>query len=141
MRIQGLLNNRKRLQEKFSRRLLLEASEIEVTSQEEIFIQEAIRVVEVNLSNEAFSVEMMAEELNLSRVQLFRKMKALTDQSPSRFIRSIRLKRARQLIEAEAGTISEIAYSVGFGSPTYFGKCFKEQYGTAPGDWTAQNEL
>lgn len=140
LRIQGLLSNRKRLQEKFSRRLLLEASEVEVSSQEEIFLNQAIAVVEANLGNEDFSIEQMAAELNISRVQLFRKLKALTDQSPSRFMRSIRLKRARQLIEGRAGTIAEIAYSVGFGSPTYFGKCYKEQYGTAPGEVPANQD-
>ena len=141
LRIQGLLNNRKRLQEKYSKRLLLEAKEVEVSSQEAVFLKEAIAIVDQNLGNEDFSIEQMASALHISRVQLFRKLKALTDQSPSRFIRSIRLKRAKQLIEGRAGTIAEVAYMVGFGSPTYFGKCFKEQYGTTPGDLLADETL
>jgi YesN/AraC family two-component response regulator len=134
LRIQGLLNNRNRLQEKFSRRLLLESGLVEVTSSDEAFLNEAAAIVEANLGDENFSIEKLAEALNISRSQAFRKIKALTNQSPSRFTRSIRLKRAKQLIEGRAGTIAEIAYSVGFSSPTYFSKCFKEQYGQLPGE-------
>lgn len=134
LRVQGLLNNRTRLQEKFSRRLLLESGLVEVTSSDEAFLNEAAAIVEANLGDENFSIEKLAEALNISRSQAFRKIKALTDQSPSRFTRSIRLKRAKQLIEGRAGTIAEIAYSMGFSSPTYFSKCFKEQYGLLPGE-------
>ena len=72
----------------------------------------------------------------MGRVQIFRKLKALTGKSPSRYIRTVRLTRARQMIEEKSGNISEIAYSVGFASPAYFSRCFKEEFGLLPSDLT-----
>jgi len=70
----------------------------------------------------------------MSRAQIHRKLKGLSGKSPSRFIRSVRLAKARKMIAEQDGNISEIAYSVGFSSPTYFGKCFKEEYGYSPSE-------
>ena len=85
------------------------------------------------MADENFSVEQLSDQLSMDRTQLFRKMKALTGQSPSAFIRTIRLKRAHQLLNAQAATVSEIAYATGFSSASYFIKCYKEQYGVSPG--------
>ena len=70
----------------------------------------------------------------MSRVQLHRKLKALTGKSASNYLKYVRLSRARKLIEEDKGNISEIAYSVGFSSPAYFTRCFKEEYGFPPSD-------
>ena len=82
-----------------------------------------------------FSVEQLGEEVGMSRSQILRKLQGLTGLSASQFIRNFRLQRAVELLEKDAGTVSEIAYKVGFGSPAYFVKCFREQYGYPPGEF------
>jgi transcriptional regulator GlxA family with amidase domain len=84
------------------------------------------------MGDETFSVENLARDVAMSYSQLHRKLTALLNQSPNHVIRSIRLQRAKDLIERDAGTISEIAYTVGFGSPAYLTKCFHEQFGIVP---------
>ncbi len=133
LQVRNLLSNRKRMQEFYSERILLETSELEVSSQEEVFLKKAISVVEDQIGNEDFNIEDFSRALAMDRTQLFRKLKALTDQSPSIFIRNLRLKRARQMLEGNAGTVSEIAFAVGFKSNSYFIKCFKELFGESPG--------
>lgn len=86
------------------------------------------------MSNSDLSVEDIGTELGLSRVQLYRKVKALTGFSPVELLRKTRLSKARQLLETTDQTISEIAYKVGFTAPSYFTKCFKEEHGVLPGD-------
>ncbi|WP_370087792.1 7TM diverse intracellular signaling domain-containing protein [Ekhidna sp.] len=131
--IRNLLASRDQMKSRYSNTLKLEASEIEVSSQQEIFLKKAIEIVEQHMADENFSVEELSSQLALDRTQLFRKLKALTGESPSTFIRTIRLKRAHQLLNAQAATVSEIAYATGFSSPSYFIKCYKEQYGHSPG--------
>ncbi len=133
LQISNLLNNRRRLQERYSKKLFLETSHQEVTSVEEEFLQKALRAVEENLADENFSVDQLSKALFMDRTQLFRKLKALTDQNPSNFIRNLRLKKAKYMLENGAGTVADIAFAVGFGSTTYFNKCFKELYGESPG--------
>lgn len=101
---------------------------------EEAFIQRFRDVVTKQMSNSDLSVEDIGSELNLSRVQLYRKIKALTGQSPVELTRHIRLKRGRDLLETTDMTISEIAYKVGFTAPSYFTKCFKDEFGILPGE-------
>ena len=86
------------------------------------------------MSNERFGVEQLSDELGMSRSQLHRKLTALIDQSPNQFIRSFRLQRAHDLLKQKAATASEIAYQVGFSSPSYFTKCFHEQFGYTPSE-------
>ena len=133
LHITNLLKNRQRMQEHCSRRLFLETSQQEVTSMDEVFLQKAIQVVEENMADEDFSVDPFSKALFMDRTQLFRKLKALTNQNPSNFIRNLRLKKAKYLLENDAGTVSDVAFTVGFGSTTYFNKCFKEFYGRFPG--------
>ena len=101
---------------------------------ENAFIQRFRHVVEEKMSNSDLSVEDIGTELGLSRVQLYRKVKALTGFSPVELLRKTRLSKARQLLETTDQTISEIAYKVGFTAPSYFTKCFKEEHGVLPGD-------
>lgn len=101
---------------------------------EEAFIQRFRDVVTKQMSNSDLSVEDIGSELNLSRVQLYRKIKALTGQSPVELTRHIRLKRGRDLLGTTDLTISEIAYKVGFTAPSYFTKCFKDEFGILPGE-------
>ncbi len=99
-----------------------------------VFITHYKEVVESRLSNSELSVEDLAADMNLSRVQLYRKVKAITGSTPIELLRTARLSRAYQLLLTTDKTISEVAYQVGFTSPSYFTKCFKEEYGMLPGD-------
>lgn len=98
------------------------------------FIQRLTDLVEANLSNEKFGVEDLIREMGLSHSNLHRKLKSISNQTISQFIREIRLKKAKELLLNEDLTVSEISYRVGFGSPTYFNKCFHEYFGYAPGE-------
>lgn len=100
--------------------------------QESVFMQRFKKVLDERLSDSDLSVEDIGAELGFSRVQLYRKVKALTGKSPVEFVRERRLERAQQLLLDSSFNISEIAYKVGFSSPSYFTKCYKDLYGTSP---------
>jgi signal transduction histidine kinase/DNA-binding response OmpR family regulator/ligand-binding sensor domain-containing protein len=135
VRVKNLIELRRKLREKFGKELVaLKPDEVKVTPVEKIFIQKVIDAIEEQLSDESFSVERLAEKVNMSYTQLHRKLKAVTDQSAAQFIRTLRLKKAMELLQNGGGTVSEIAYSVGFGSPAYFTKCFQEEFGRAPSE-------
>lgn len=112
-------------------------SNIDVPSVNEKFIQKALNVVEKNIDDTGFDIGVFCNELNMSRTQVHRKLAAITGQSTSEFIRSIRLKRAAQLLCKNAGSVSEIAYQSGFNNLSYFTKTFKAQFGVAPSKYTA----
>ena len=101
---------------------------------EQQFIDKISGIVEENFSNNNFGVAALANEMGISHSGLHRKLKAISKQSLSQFIRETRLKRARELLQLQTGTVAEIAYRVGFGSTTYFSKCFHDHYGYPPGE-------
>lgn len=101
---------------------------------EDEFLSRFIKMVEENMGDSNLSVESIAEGLGISRVQLYRKIKALTNYSAVEMIRNIRLKRAAAMLKTTASTVSEVAYTVGFSSPGYFSKCYKEYFGETPMD-------
>ena len=98
------------------------------------FITRFKEVIEARLTDSDISVEDLAADMNLSRVQLYRKVKNLTGSSPVELLRSARLNRAYQILLTTDKSVSEVAYDVGFTAPSYFTKCFKEEYGMVPGD-------
>lgn len=99
-----------------------------------LFIARFKEVVEKRLDDSNLSVEDLAAEMNLSRVQLYRKVKAVTGSSPVELLRSARLNRGYQLLLTSDKTVSEVAYAVGFTAPSYFTKCFKDEFGHSPTD-------
>jgi AraC-like DNA-binding protein len=134
IRIQNLIESRKRLREKFQRELIIKPSEMAVNSIDEQFITRLLKMVEEHIGDEKFGVEQLALEIGMSRSQIHRKMIALTNQAPNQFIRTFRLTRAMELLKKKAATASEIAYQVGFSSPSYFTKCFREEFGNTPSE-------
>jgi AraC-like DNA-binding protein len=98
------------------------------------FISRFREVVEKRLGDSDLSVDDLAADMNLSRVQLYRKVKSITGSSPVELLRSARLKKAYQLLYTSDKSVSEVAYEVGFTAPSYFTKCFREEYGMVPGD-------
>jgi AraC-like DNA-binding protein len=107
---------------------------------DERFLTKAMEVVETHLNNPDFSADLFASEMFMSRVHLYRKLKALTDQSVSDFVRTARLKLAANLISGNKLTIKEAAYTVGFRDPKYFSKCFKQQFGVKPSEYHQEEE-
>ena len=101
-------------------------------SQNEKFLNKAIEIIENNMADYNFNVDSFVNEIGISRAHLYHKFKTITGQSVKEFVRTIRLKRAAQLIKKNAGNITEIAYKVGFNNPAYFSKCFRKQFGSSP---------
>ena len=104
------------------------------------FLNRLISIVEANLNNEQFGVSELAERMRLNRSYVHRKLKSITKKSVSEFIREIRLQKAKELLEQGTDNISEVAYSVGFSSPSYFSKCFHDFYGYSPGEVKNNNQ-
>jgi AraC-like DNA-binding protein len=94
-----------------------------------------MEIVEKNISDNKFNAEMLSKKLSMSRMQLYRKLRGLTGQTVHEFIRSMRLKRAVQLLEEKRVTITEVAYEVGFNDLTYFARCFRQQYKKSPSEY------
>lgn len=128
----NLVEQRRKLRERFSREITLEPRDVVITSVDEKFLQRAISVVESHISEEQFSVTLLCEAMSMSRSTLFRKLYALTGQSPVDFVNTIRLKRAAGLLRQHAGNVTVVALEVGFSNPSYFAKIFKKQFGIAP---------
>lgn len=131
-RIKNLLEQRSNLRKRFSQELRIAPKAVTVASVDEKFVSKVMEAVQANMGDPTFSVEMLSELVGMSRKNLHRKLVALTGQAPNEFIRLFRLKTARQLLEQKAGTVKEIAFSVGFNNLSYFSKCFREQFGVAP---------
>ena len=132
-RVDNLLRTRTMLRSLFSGDKKEEAAEEQLGSRDQTFINRLRDSIRQNMGDSDFTVERLGEELGLSRVQLYRKVKALTGQTPVDLLKKARLERARLLVEKTDKSISEIAYEVGFTAPSYFNKCFKDEFGVSPG--------
>lgn len=130
--IKSLLSNRSRLKEHFTSELPSSLKTRAVGKIDRKFISEFAALVESNLSNEAFTVEEICKTMGVSRVQLYRKVKALLNISVNDYILTTRLQKAKYLLQHEESTISEVAYTVGFSSPAYFSTVFKSKFGVTP---------
>ena len=135
VRIKNLIIRRKELRKKFSRATIIKPSEVSLVSADQEFLQKAIKVIESHFEDEQFSVEKLAEKVNMSVSQLNRKLKALIDQPAGQLIRSLRLQRAADLLKQNAGSIAEICYRVGFSDQAYFSRTFKKQFGYSPSEY------
>lgn len=134
VRIQNLIESRKRLRKRFAEKVIFKASEIAETPQEALFLQQLIDAIETHFGDARFDVNQLCNIMAMSKSQLNRKMRAVLNKSPNQFIRSYRLERSRELIKSGQNTIAEIAYDVGFTSPAYFTKCFHDEFGYPPSE-------
>jgi DNA-binding response OmpR family regulator/two-component sensor histidine kinase len=132
VRVKKLLELRQKLQETYRGKLVIDEEENPISRMDKKFLSKISKIVEEQLDKEELSVEELSEMIGLSRVHLYRKVKKLTGLSVSEFVRSIKLRLSLDLIKNSGKSISEIAYEVGFSSPSYFTKCFKEQFGISP---------
>ncbi len=133
-RVKNLLSQREKLKDKYSNLSLLKFDKGSDKSIDDIFLQKVVKVIISHFSDENFGVQRIIDELNISRAQLHRKIKALINQTPNELIRNTRLQQASELLKKNTGTISEIAYQVGFKNPSYFNRAFKEYYGHTPSE-------
>jgi len=132
VQVRNLIDNRSKLRERYRKEMITAPVVTETTSVEEQFLIRLKEALTTELSNDKFSVEDLASAMAMSRTQLHRKLKALTGQAASEFIRNYRLEYAYQLLEQNAGSVGEIAYQVGFSSSSYFSKSFSAKYGVSP---------
>lgn len=135
-RIENLLRQRQLLKNLYqgTKEAEKEISEAHLEDRDKQFLKQLQAIIQKNLSDSEFGVEDMGQQIGLSRVQLYRKVKAMTGSSVVDLLRKARLAKARRLLETRGMSVSEVAYEVGFSAPSYFTKCFKEEYGMLPGD-------
>ncbi len=133
VRLRNLMDNHKRLKQFFGDKTTL--SKESVSDVDKGFVDRFRELIEENLADSELSVEDLGSKMGLSRVQLYRKIKALTNYSPNELVRIARLKKAASLLASSEKTISEITYEVGFTSPSYFTKCYKDYFGESPTDF------
>ena len=133
VRTKNLIEQRQKLRELYSnKRVKVDPKKITVTSIDQKFLEELLSLLEDNYTDAEFGVPKMQDALAMSKTQLHRKLKALTNEAPGELLRNFRLKRAAQLLSQKADSVTQIAYQVGFNNLSYFAKCFKELYGVAP---------
>jgi signal transduction histidine kinase/DNA-binding response OmpR family regulator len=136
LKISNRISNQKLIQEKLRHTLLSEPTSLKtVVSEDERFLFSFKEAVEKNLSDQQLSVELLRKEMGMSRVQLSRKVNALIGIPINEYIRILRLKRAATLLSEQFGSVSDVAYEVGFTNLSYFSKCFKEQFGKTPSEY------
>lgn len=131
----NLIQNREKLRQAFTQSPFVAANTMALTKADEEFIQKLNEVIQMNLSNPDFCMENMADGMNMSRSNFYRKIKGVLDLSPNEYLRLERLKKAAQLLKEGENRINEICYTVGFNSPSYFSKCFQKQFGVSPKDF------
>ncbi len=139
VRIKNLIAQRKLLKERFSSEALFPASEIAVTSTDKKFMDKAMKIIEQNLDNPDFTINILSDQIGMSREHFSRKVKALTNQPPHMFIRLMRLKRAAVLLKHHTGNVTEVAFDVGFKNLSHFAKSFREQFGITPSHFSDHN--
>ena len=132
LRLSQLITSRQLIFNKYFSRVTDISANISTTSLDKEFIEKVLNYIYDNIDNPDLSVESLASQLNLSRSQFYRKIKALTDQTANEFIRNIRLQKAKEIIENGNTNISEVYYKTGFSSSSYFAKCFKNYFGILP---------
>lgn len=134
-KVENILSVRQSLKQKFTGEMMLQPKNIRLSSPEERFLQKAIEVVENNISDPDLDIERFASEIGVSRMQLYRKLNALTEMTVKEFVRNIRLKRAAQLLVQKKLNVSEVAYAVGFKDLSHFRKCFRQEFGMSSSEY------
>jgi len=141
--IENLIRSRRRLFEQLADRqekriISLQPEEVVITSKDESFLKEVIRIVEEGMRQPDFNIEDVATAIGMGRTTFFKKLKSLTSLSPVEFVRDMRLKRSKQLLDSGNCTVSDAGYLAGFNSLPYFSTCFKEKYQLSPSAYLKQ---
>ena len=136
LRVKKFIEKRESRQRQFREKVDVAPSEITITSVDEQFIQRAIKICEDHMSDTEFSVEVLGQELSLSRTYLYKKLINITGKGPAEFIRTIRLKRGKQYLDQTTMPIADIALEIGYGNPKRFTENFKAEYGMSPSEYS-----
>ena len=139
-RVENLIANRRALRNRYSQEVVLKAKDIAITPTDELFLNKVQKVLDDHLADPAFNAKKFASLVGMSRMQLHRKLQTYTGLSTTEFIRSQRLKQAAHILRTSDATINEVAYTVGFNTPSYFIKCFKETYKKTPAEFVQTTE-
>ena len=134
-KVSKLIEIRRKLQSRYSQEIILRPKDIAITNLDELFLEKVQDVLDTYLMESSFSIEDFSRAVGMSRMQLHRKIKALTGLSASEFIRSQRLKLAAQLLKKSDINISQVGYTIGFNDHAYFSKCFKKDYKCTPTEY------
>jgi len=134
VRVKNLIDQRKKLRDKFRRELMTEPEGIPVISPEDRLLNKVLEMCDRHLADSDFNIDGMSGNLNMSRTQLYRKIHAITGHAPMELLQTIRLKKAASLLESGERNISQVAYQVGFNNMSYFAKCFRRLYGVNPSE-------
>jgi YesN/AraC family two-component response regulator len=134
-RIRNLIDIRRQMQQNHRREMTLKPVKTDMSNLDREFFKELHQVIESNLDDPDFNVDRMAKKLYMGRTSLYRKIEALCGENPTDYIRSYRLKRAAQLLQEGAASVTEVAFDVGFSSRTYFTRCFKERFQRLPSEF------
>ncbi|MDR6944735.1 two-component regulator propeller domain-containing protein [Mucilaginibacter pocheonensis] len=134
-KIKNLLLLQETFKRTYKKQMTVQLEEISVQSDDEVLLRNIVNYIEQNITNYNLSVKELSEQMNMSRVSLYKKVLMLTGKAPVEFIRFIRLKKAVQLLESSQMSISQVSYEVGFNTPNYFTKMFKEEYGMLPSEY------
>lgn len=134
VRVRKLIEMRRKLRAQLQHRPVVKASEVAVTPVDQKFLERLQKIAEENMAEEDFQVEELCKQVGMSQRQLHRKLGALLDHSPKSYLRQLRLDRAKQLLEKNAGTVSEIAFEVGYGNVSAFSRAFREVFGNSPSE-------
>ena len=141
VRIKNLLEQRKRLREKFAKEAIEQKQISTINPLDEEFLQKAFSLVEKNLDNINFDTEAFAKEMFLSRMQLHRKLQAITGQTPGDFIRSFRLNKAAKMLTEKKLSVTQIAFEVGYSSPSQFSRAFSKQFNCTPSEYLNKSKI
>jgi DNA-binding response OmpR family regulator/nitrogen-specific signal transduction histidine kinase len=139
-KIRNLLAQQELLHKRFQKQIEVNPQEVTITPVDEKFLKQALEIVEKNMDKPEFSVEDLSRDMFMNRVTLYRKILSITGKTPIEFIRTLRLKRAAQLLEKSGMSIAEIAYEVGFNNPKNFTKAFKEEFKIIPSQYAASKK-
>jgi signal transduction histidine kinase/DNA-binding response OmpR family regulator/ligand-binding sensor domain-containing protein len=138
-RVSNLIDQRNKLRERFRREITLQPTDISITSMDEKFLKKVMEVTEKLMNDETFDLNKLRAEMNMTRSTLFRKIRALTGQCPTEFIRTLRLKRAADLLKQNFGNVTQISLEVGFNNLSYFNRSFKKLFGVSPVEYAKSN--
>lgn len=135
LKVQNLIEGRKKLRERFVKEFNLSPKELAVTTADERFLDLIIKSIEKHMKDPNFGVEFLGREVQMTRGHLYRKIKVLTNMTANEFVRSIRLRHAASLLKSSLLNVNEVCYEIGFQDPNYYRKCFKKMYGVSPTEY------